>query len=257
MEGIELKCSECKKLFDQNDINISKDTAYCTTCNKVYVLSLLTKTPIDLSHKQIAEAIEGILVKEDRSSLIIIADWNKLSNWRFGLTFGIFIVALTLPLTFVLPILGKLFTGLFTALGAWMIHQGYSHSVTKTFIELSNDCLTVYHTPKDLHPSIDVPFKSIKQLYVDRVDGGSNGSKKFWNHSLKMITTTETHTVISQIKLSTAAYKLERLIENKLNIIDSIIEEEYYPGKSDDQNSKLAAALLMKNVRQNKSEYGN
>ena len=81
---MEVSCSTCKGQIKADNINVAKDTAYCTKCESLHVLSSLgSDNKPEAPRFDPYEKVKGVVVPSSRVSVVCKAiDKEKLVDLR-------------------------------------------------------------------------------------------------------------------------------------------------------------------------------
>jgi len=74
---MEVSCTKCKKVINNSNINVSKDTAYCPTCENLTSLSSLLESSTSKSFES-SKPVSGVTVDDKGYSWTVIASNRSL-----------------------------------------------------------------------------------------------------------------------------------------------------------------------------------
>ena len=235
-------CINCQAPIGKKDVDISTDVAICQSCNTIYKFSNLLYSGQDNSHKDITKVYDGFVYEDFRLVPSIVIELKKLSSYKFHFTFSIIVGIFTIVMMIIPGIITKLFSLLFLGLTWYLLKEAIFRYRTIYTLELGEDALRILRN--DIEHTRISPDE-IAQVYVKRRKAGSSSDKTVLEHDIYIRPTTgEDFKIIKHILPSEVAFEIERIIENRYNIEDLIVKEEYHPKFNPQSSEEIPPQVL-------------
>ena len=215
-----IQCPSCHGEINADHLNLQNIIAKCGSCNVIFsiekeVESLKTKNEM----KQDIFRPEGIELFHFKDDLEITVK-QHIQGWdAFGIIFAPFLAAFTIFIYFTKGC--PAFIPISLTLGAlYFIYKAFNYSKYKTFIDINDKYLNIYHRPKNLRKDQSYEASEIDQLYLKYAPDGQLGVYMIIN-GLKG----QQHRKLINVNTISKAKYLEQEIERYLNIEDRKVPE--------------------------------
>ena len=259
MSGIKLKCSECGTTFENTNINIRQNQAFCQPCGLLYPLDEIQRNSTDTSYKVQSTSIDGILEYQDDKGYSIEITWRNFSLYKFHLIFGGIVTLFTLPLSvfllFKMALMGVAICGLFAIVGLYLLHMGLQEYFNTSMLFIDASHFTVYHQPFGLFlKKVHIPKSHIDQFYTKKISAGSSNGTEHFKHELWLDDKDGASIkVLSLFKEEREAFHVEHLLEKKLSIKDVLKSGEHQPGAAPNLEIPIRFMKAMQKVKNERS----